>query len=364
MVVLNQSTGSLRRTSSRCGPTSSASWSATGCPGPRCSPRRPAPAPGSTSCASAWRTPSPPGRWPAPGSLPTCGPRPARSVGPRRAGRARRGRRPDAHRRAPRRPRPRCRACPPSSKPSCATTGDGGRGRHRLAVHPVGAIGCGRDPLRRLRLDGRDVRVSEPTCVRCSAGPRCRRRPRCARAAVDAGHPPGGRPGRCRSSDRRGRRRCACGDARGSTTSTTRWTRPWWHGPRCTPARRSWWRVACRSSSAARGLAVVAGLVWLAALRSSRAGCSSTACSPRCRRSGSCPCPSSCFAGGLLLGPLLAAVSSWLARIGARRRGAVRTPGSGPRSETVADGEILAPVRRVLDRHAATREALRHAADV
>ncbi len=32
--------------------------------------------------------------------------------------------------------------------------------------------------------------------------------------------------------------------------------------------------------------------------------------------------------------------------------------------ETVADAEILAPVRRVLDRHAATRAALRHAAEV
>ena len=76
------------------------------------------------------------------------------------------------------------------------------------------------------------------------------------------------------------------------------------------------------------------------------------------------PVPFLLLVGGLLVGWLLAGLARWPARVGARRRGAVMEARLRASITTVADEEILAPVQRVLDRHAATREALRHAADV
>ena len=74
------------------------------------------------------------------------------------------------------------------------------------------------------------------------------------------------------------------------------------------------------------------------------------------------PEPFLLLAGGLVLGLLLAVVSAWAARVGARRRGRVMDRRLREAIGEVADAKILAPVQRVLDRHAATREALRRAA--
>jgi GTP-binding protein EngB required for normal cell division len=67
---------------------------------------------------------------------------------------------------------------------------------------------------------------------------------------------------------------------------------------------------------------------------------------------------------GLLGGLLLALLSRWIARIGARRRGAVMDKRLRASIEKVAHDRIVLPVERVLERHAATRAALRRAADV
>jgi hypothetical protein len=109
--------------------------------------------------------------------------------------------------------------------------------------------------------------------------------------------------------------------------------------------------------------AAVVGLAWLAAY--AVAGwLQLDQLVPDAPTVGVLPVPFLLLAGGLLLGPLLAALAAWLARIGARRRAAVMERRLRSSIETVADAEIVAPVRRVLERHAATREALRHAADV
>jgi GTP-binding protein EngB required for normal cell division len=76
------------------------------------------------------------------------------------------------------------------------------------------------------------------------------------------------------------------------------------------------------------------------------------------------PLPFVLLAGGLLAGLLLALVAAWLARIGARRRGRLVDGRLRDSIAVVADDEILAPVQRVLDRHAATRVALERAAAV
>jgi hypothetical protein len=70
------------------------------------------------------------------------------------------------------------------------------------------------------------------------------------------------------------------------------------------------------------------------------------------------------FVLGLLGGLLLALVSRWLARVGARRRGRVMDGRLRTSIEGVAQSEIVQPVERVLERHAATRVALQRAADV
>ncbi|WP_299447297.1 GTPase [uncultured Phycicoccus sp.] len=215
-------------------------------------------------------------------------------------------------------------------------------------------------PLRRLRLDGRDVRVSESD-VRSVLGRSSLPPPSpAARAAVELATR--------RVADRAGAdlpapwaeavQRAATpagpdlGDALDqAVVGTSLYAR--------SPV---WWRVAALVQLLLAA-AVVAGLLWLAAYVVA-GWLQLDGLLPEAPTVGVLPVPFLLFAGGLVLGPLLAALSSWLARIGARRRGTVMDARLRSSIETVADGEILAPVRRVLDRHAATREALRHAADV
>lgn len=76
------------------------------------------------------------------------------------------------------------------------------------------------------------------------------------------------------------------------------------------------------------------------------------------------PVPVVLLFGGVLVGWLLALLSAALARSGARRRGRVMDDRLRDSVAGAADQEILRPVQRVLDRHAATRVALARAAEV
>ncbi|HET6966765.1 MAG TPA: ABC transporter, partial [Ornithinibacter sp.] len=76
------------------------------------------------------------------------------------------------------------------------------------------------------------------------------------------------------------------------------------------------------------------------------------------------PVPLVLLVVGVVGGLLLALLSRWFARIGARRRARVMDRRLRASIETVARDHIVLPVERVLDRHAATRTALARAADV
>lgn len=76
------------------------------------------------------------------------------------------------------------------------------------------------------------------------------------------------------------------------------------------------------------------------------------------------PVPVVLLFGGVLAGWLLALLAAALARSGARRRGRVMDARLRESVAGAADQEILKPVQRVLDRHAATRVALARAAEV
>ncbi len=76
------------------------------------------------------------------------------------------------------------------------------------------------------------------------------------------------------------------------------------------------------------------------------------------------PIPLVLLVGGVLGGLFLALVSRWLARIGARRRGRVMDKRLRASIDAVAEAEIVVPVELVLERHGATRVALTRAADV
>lgn len=76
------------------------------------------------------------------------------------------------------------------------------------------------------------------------------------------------------------------------------------------------------------------------------------------------PVPLVLLVVGVVGGLLLALLSRWFARIGARRRGRVMDQRLRAAIETVARDHIVLPVERVLERHAATRTALDRAADV
>lgn len=215
-------------------------------------------------------------------------------------------------------------------------------------------------PLRRLRLDGRDVRVTESD-VRSVLGRSSLPPPSpAARAAVALAT-----------------RRVA--DRAGAELPT-----PWSEaveraatppGPELGDALDQavvgtsllarapvWWRVV-GGVQLALAAAAVAGLLWLAAYVVA-GWLQLDSLVPEVPTLGVLPVPLVLLVGGLLLGFVLAALAAWLARIGARRRGAVMDRRLRESIAGVADGQVLGPVRRVLERHAATREALRHAADV
>ena len=215
-------------------------------------------------------------------------------------------------------------------------------------------------PLRRLRLDGRDVRVTEsdvrsvlgrsslpPPSPAARAAVSLATRRLADRAAVDlptpwaeaverAATPPG--PDLGDSLDQ-------------AVVGTSLLARS-----------PGWWRVVGGIQLALAATAL-AGLAWLAAYVAA-GWLQLDGLLPEAPTVGVLPVPFLLLAGGLLLGPVLAALAAWLARVGARRRGATMDARLRESIATVADDHILGPVHRVLERHAATREALRHAADV
>jgi len=115
-----------------------------------------------------------------------------------------------------------------------------------------------------------------------------------------------------------------------------------------------WWRVF-GIAQLVLAVVAVAGLLWLALLMVLGWLQLPEIDTPRL---GPFPYPLLMFAGGLLLGLLLAAVSRALARVGARRRGQAVRKRLLDAVDGVARERIVGPVRVVLDRHRATRVAL------
>ena len=115
-----------------------------------------------------------------------------------------------------------------------------------------------------------------------------------------------------------------------------------------------WWTVLGWVQTVLALLAVV-GLVWLVVL-----GVVGWLQLPEIGtpRVGPLPVPFLLLAGGLLLGWLLAVLSRSFARTGARRRAALIRDRLRASVAGVASERIVAPVREVLRRHAATREHL------
>jgi GTP-binding protein EngB required for normal cell division len=215
-------------------------------------------------------------------------------------------------------------------------------------------------PLRRLRLDGRDVSVSDAE-VRSVLGRSSLPPPTpAARAAVGLATR--------RLADRAGadlpvpwaeaveRAATPPGDALGDSLD---------QAVMATSLHANepiWWRVVS-ASQIVLAVTAIAGFLWLAAYvvvgwlqLDSLIGPPPTL--------GIVPLPLVYLAGGLLAGLLLALLARALARIGARRRGRVMDKRLRTSIDGVAQGSIVSPVERVLDRHAATRVALTQAADV
>lgn len=215
-------------------------------------------------------------------------------------------------------------------------------------------------PLRRLRLDGRDVTVTEadvrsvlgrsslpPPTPAARAGVALATRRVADTAAADLPTPWADAVERAADpSDAR------LGDALDRAVV----------GTSLLARSPVWWRVV-GGAQLALALAAVAGLVWLG-LYAVAGWLQLDRVVPDPPTLGVLPVPFLLLAGGLVLGVLLALVSSWLAGIGARRRGRVMDERLRASVAGVADDELLAPVQRVLDRHAAVREALRRAADL
>ena len=215
-------------------------------------------------------------------------------------------------------------------------------------------------PLRRLRLDGRDITVSAAD-VRSVLGRSSLPPPTpAARAAVDlatrrladragrdlpvpwaealerAATPPGG----------------ALGDALDQAVVGT-----------SLHARAPiWWRVVGAAQLALAAVAV-AGLLWLA-LYVVLGFLQLDLIVGEPPTWGVVPVPAVLLVVGVLAGLLLALLSRWFARIGARRRGQVMDRRLRASIDTVAQERIVLPVERVLERHAATRTALERAAAV
>ena len=283
-----------------------------------------------------------------------------RAGGARRRGRARgRRRRP---RRAARRPRPQRRGADRRRGRRRATTGwrrppaPGGRS-------PGGCTGCVRDPLRRLRLDGRDIRVTDAdvrsvlgrsSLPAAEPGRARRRRPR---------HPPAGRPGRARRCRSRGRRPWSARRTRPAPRWATPSTRPS-SAPRCTPGHRSgggsWgWPSSCSAVAAVVGFALAGALRRASGWAPARPGVGEPSDARRRAGAAACCSWSGCSVGccwpwsraGWRGSAPGAAAGSWTPRLRAS-------------IDAVAQDRIVLPVERVLERHAATRLRSSRAADV
>ena len=115
-----------------------------------------------------------------------------------------------------------------------------------------------------------------------------------------------------------------------------------------------WWRVF-GVLQLVLAVAAVAGLLWLGVLFV--LGWFQLP-QPDTPKWGALPIPFLLLVGGLLLGVLLALLARVLARTGARRRGARVRKRLLDSIGTVARERIVGPVRVVLERHRATRQAL------
>ncbi len=214
-------------------------------------------------------------------------------------------------------------------------------------------------PLRRLRLDGRDIRVSAAD-VRSVLGRSSLPPPSpAARAAVDiATRRLGDRAGAdlpvpwSEAVERAATPGASLTDALDqAVVGTSLFSR--------SPV---WWRVV-GLAQLALAAAAVAGFLWLA-LYVVLGWLQLDVVLGEPPRWGVLPVPAVLLVGGLLAGVLLAAISRWLAGIGARRRGRVMDARLRAAIEVVAQEHIVQPVERVLERHGATREALARAAAV
>jgi len=215
-------------------------------------------------------------------------------------------------------------------------------------------------PLRRLRLDGRDITVSTAD-VRSVLGRSSLPPPTpAARAAVDLATR--------RLSDRSGhglptpwadaveRAAAPSGGSLGDALDQAV------VGTSLHARVPMWWRVVGAAQLVLAAVALV-GLLWLALYvvlgflqLDLVVGDPPTW--------GVVPIPLVLLVAGVLAGLLLALLSRWVARIGARRRARVMDRRLRASIEGVAHDRIVLPVERVLERHAATRTALRRAADV
>lgn len=215
-------------------------------------------------------------------------------------------------------------------------------------------------PLRRLRLDGRDVSVSDAE-VRSVLGRSSLPPPTpAARAGVDLATR--------RLADRAGadlpvpwaeaveRAATPPGDALGDSLDQAVM------GTSLHADEPVWWRVVSASQLVLAATAI-AGFLWLALYVVVGWLQLDTLIGPP-PTLGIVPLPLVYLAGGLLAGLLLAALARALARVGARRRGRVMDKRLRASIDGVARESIVSPVERVLDRHAATRVALTQAADV
>ncbi len=215
-------------------------------------------------------------------------------------------------------------------------------------------------PLRRLRLDGRDVSVSDAE-VRSVLGRSSLPPPTpAARAAVDLATR--------RLADRAGadlpvpwaeavaRAATPPGDALGDSLDQAVM------GTSLHADEPIWWRVVSASQLVLAATAI-AGFLWLALYVVVGWLQLDTLIGPP-PTLGIVPLPLVYLAGGVLAGLLLAGLARALARVGARRRGRVMDKRLRASIDGVARESIVSPVERVLDRHAATRVALTQAADV
>ncbi|MGL5851876.1 MAG: ABC transporter, partial [Phycicoccus sp.] len=215
-------------------------------------------------------------------------------------------------------------------------------------------------PLRRLRLDGRDVSVSQadvrsvlwrsslppPTpAARAAVSLATRRVAERAGSALPVPWADAVERAAAPAAD-------SLGDAldRAVVGTSLGWPRP------------QWWRVV-GTLQTALALAALAGLLWLV-LYAVLGWFQLDSVVPEPPSWGALPVPFVLLVGGVLLGVLLALLARWLARVGGRRRAAAADDRLREAIGVVADEQVLAPVRRVLERHVATRAALRRAAAI